>query len=204
VKKVPAVLLIVIGLVAVSCLVVGALVFGALTLANATVEAVPTKVVERAGFDGALTGRWRRRAGGLTGDEALLPSDAALGETWPSGSVVELVLETDGRYRFTAVEAAGGGVLSTKTLLREEGRWERDELSLSLTAQSGVSVKRGGGERTSSALPASEPRRYQLSTRVMESAGTPGASPLVIEGVRLTGPCLQAPGECTWDFEPVE
>lgn len=175
-KKVPAVLLIVIGLVAVSCLVVGALAFGALTLANATVDPVPTKVVERAGFDGALTGRWRRRAGGLTGDEALLPSDAALGEKWPSGSVVELVLETDGRYRFTAVEASGGGVLSSKTLLREEGRWERDELSLSLTAQSGVSVKRVGAERTSSALPASEPRGSQVSAGAAAASDQRGES----------------------------
>jgi hypothetical protein len=110
-KKVPAVLLIVIGLVAVSCLVMGALAFGALTLANATVDPVPTKVVERAGFDGALT-----------------------------------------------------------------GRWERDELSLSLTAQSGVSVKRVGAERTSSALPASEPRRSQVSAGAAAASDQRGES----------------------------
>lgn len=203
-KKVPAVLLIVIAIVIVSCLVVGALAFGALTLAGATVDPIPTKVVERPGFDGELTGRWRQRQGGFTGDEALLPSDAALTEKWPVGSVVELVLEADGRYRFTAVEASGSGVLTTKSLTREEGRWERDELSLSLTATSGVSVKRVGGDRTSSGLEASPLRRYQLTTRVMESAGTPGASPLVTEGLRLTGPCLRGPGECSWEFEFVE
>ena len=203
-KKVPAVLLIVIALVIASCLVVGALAFGALTLAGATVDPIPTKVVERPGFDGELTGRWRQRQGGFTGDEALLSSDAALTEKWPVGSVVELVLEADGRYRFTAVEASGSGVLTTKSLTREEGRWERDELSLSLTATSGVSVKRVGGDRTSSVLEASPLRRYQLTTRVMESAGTPGASPLVTEGLRLTGPCLRASGECSWEFELVE
>jgi len=204
VKKVPAVLLVVIALVVVSCLVVGALAYGALSLAGATVDPIPTKVVERPGFDGELVGRWRQRSGGFTGDEALLPHDAALGDKWPSGSVVELVLEPDGLYRFTAIEASGTGLLTTKTLVREEGRWERDELSLSLTAQSGVSVKRVGGERTSSALEAVPLRRFQLTTRVMESAGTPGASPLVTEGLRLTGPCLRAPGECSWTFELVE
>lgn len=203
-KKVPAVLLIVIALVVVSCLVVGALAFGALTLAGATVDPIPTKVVERAGFDGELAGRWRQRSGGFTGDEALVPSDAALADKWPSGSVVELLLEADGRYRFTAVEASGSGVLTTKTLVREEGRWARDERSLSLTAQSGVSVKRVGGDRTSSASGPSALRRFQLTTRVMESAGAPGASPLVTEGLRLTGPCLAAPGECSWDFELIE
>ena len=197
-------MLIVIALVIACCVVVGALAFGALKLAGATVDAIPTKVVERPGFDGELTGRWRQRAGGFTGDEALLPSDAALTEKWPVGSVVELALEPDGRYRFTAVEASGSGVLTTKSLTREEGRWERDELSLSLTALSGVSVKRVGGDRTSSVSEASPLRRYQLTTRVMESAGTPGASPLVTEGLRLTGPCLRAPGECTWEFELVE
>lgn len=203
-KKVPAVMLIVIALVIGSCVVVGALAFGALRLAGATVDPIPTKVLERPGFDGELTGRWRQRAGGFTGDEALIPSDAELTEKWPAGSVVELALEPDGRYRFTTVEASGSGLLTTKTLTREEGRWERDELSLSLTALSGVSVKRVGGDRTSSSQEASPLRRYQLTTRVMESAGTPGASPLVTEGLRLTGPCLQAPGECTWEFELVE
>ncbi|MDP3232815.1 MAG: hypothetical protein Q8N26_08565 [Myxococcales bacterium] len=203
-KKVPTVLLTVIAFVIVSCLVVGALAFGALRLAGATIDPIPTKVVERPGFDGELAGRWRQRQGGFTGDEALLSSDAALAEKWPVGSVVELVLEADGRYRFTTVEASGSGVLTTKSLTREEGRWERDELSLSLTATSGVSVKRVGGDRTSSVLEPSPLRRYQLKTRVMESAGTPGASPLVTEGLRLTGPCLRAPGECTWEFEPVE
>ncbi|MDP3503304.1 MAG: hypothetical protein Q8S33_23420 [Myxococcales bacterium] len=203
-KKVPAVLLTVIAIVIVSCLVVGALAFGALRLAGATIDPIPTKVVERPGFDGELAGRWRQRQGGFTGDEALLSSDAALTEKWPVGSVVELVLGADGRYRFTTVEASGSGALTTKSLTREEGLWERDELSLSLTATSGVSVKRVGGDRTSSVLEPSPLRRYQLKTRVMESAGTPGASPLVTEGLRLTGPCLRAPGECTWEFEPVE
>ena len=158
-KKVLVVIIVIIAFVITSCLVVGALGVGALTLAGASVEPIPTKVMEQPGFDGELAGRWRQRSGGFTGDEALIPSDSPLTDPWPSGTVVELVLEADGGYRFTFVEASGSGLLTTKTLVREEGLWEHDALSLSLTAQSGVSVKRVAGERTSSTLEALALRR---------------------------------------------
>lgn len=197
----PLVLVLLIGAGIASALVVAALVFGAWLFSNATVDPVPARVEEHEGFEGPLAGRWRAVRGGFTGDQALLPSDAALDERWPAGSVVELLLEADGRYRFTHVEASGTGLLAKKSLVREEGRFVREGAALVLTPTSGVSIQRLGGERSTPPFTVTPPRRYALSSRVMEFPGPPGASPQVKVGLALRGPCLAGPGECRWELE---
>lgn len=187
-----------------AAVVVGALVVGALFLSGARVEPIATKVVEQPGFDGELSGRWRQRRGGFTGDEARLPSDAALTEKWPPGSVVELLLKPGGAYRFTSVEASGTGVLATKALVRDEGRWTADGHTLTLTVEAGVTVKRVSADRTATSRAPAGPQRYALSSLLKESPGTPGASPAVTTGLRLRGPCLSGPGGCTFDLELVD
>lgn len=195
-------LLLVAAVLVVSCLVVGALVFGALRLADTTVAPVPSKVSVQPGYDGPLIGTWQQLRGGFTGVEAAIPSDSPLGDKWPAGSVVELALLDGGRYRLTLVEAMGSGVHATKKLVREEGSWTQQGEALSLTPEKGVRVNRTSADRKEEALPTGTARSYRLETRIAETDGPPGASPVVHETLRLTGPCPGATTtECQWDFE---
>lgn len=194
-------LLIVSALLVLGCLVLGAVVFGVLRLSDVAVEPVPARTSVQPGFAGPLEGTWRQLRGGFTGVEASVASDGALGEKWPAGSVVELVLSPDGRYRFTFVEATGTGLHSTKQLVREEGAWTRQGDTLTLTAETGVRVTRAGGDRRSTPLePGAHP--YRLATRLDEWDGPAGATPVARKGLRLSGPCPQARDTaCEWDLE---
>lgn len=196
-------LLLVAGLFLVSCLVLGALVFGALKLSGTTVDPIPSKTSVQPGFDGPLEGTWRQLRGGFTGVEASEPDDSALSSKWPQGSVVELVLSAGGRYRFTFVEAVGSGVTATKTLVRETGAWTQQGDALDLTVEKALEVRRtGSGQRSAQPLASGATRRYRVETRITETDGPPGASPVVRESLRLSGPCPQAPAsECQWDLE---
>jgi hypothetical protein len=198
VNKGPTVLLVVSAILVVSCLVLGVVAFGVWRLADVAVEPAPARTVVQPGFTGPLEGTWRALRGGFTGVEASVPSDDALGEKWPPGSVVELVLSPGARYRFTFVEATGSGVHATKTLVREEGVWAQQGDTLTLTAESGVRVTRAGGDRRSTPL-APGARTYRLATRIEE---WDEPAPAAQKRLRLVGPCPHAPDAvCEWDLE---
>lgn len=201
-NKVPTMLLLVAGLFLVSCLVLTALVFGALKLSDAAVAPIPSRTSVQPGFDSPLEGTWRQLRGGFTGVEASEPDDSALSAKWPQGSVVELVLSPGARYRFTFVEATGSGVTATKTLVRETGTWAQQGEVLDLTVDKALQLSRSGsGQHRAQQLPTGATRRYRLETRLTETDGPPGASPVVHESLRVTGPCPQAPAtECQWDL----
>lgn len=195
-------ILLVAGLFLVSCLVLGALVFGALKLSDAAIAPIPSRTEVQPGFDSPLEGTWRQVRGGFTGVEASEPDDSPLTAKWPAGSVVELIFSAAQRYRLTFVEATGSGVTATKTLVRETGSFNQQGEVLDLTVEKALRVRRAGGSRDSQPLPEGATHRYRLETRVTESDGPPGASPVVREGLRLTGPCpWAAETECQWDLE---
>lgn len=192
------IVLIVAAVLLAACLVVGGAAFFLLRLGDATVPQVPMRTRSEQGFDGPLEGTWQQRTGGFTGVEA--QADGSLGEKWPPGSVVELKLEP-GAYRLTLVEASGSGVHASKKLVRERGRWSREGDELVLTPASGEHVTRENAERSEHPFTVTGPRRYRLETRVAESDGPPGASPVTTETLRVVGPCVPDGSECTWDFD---
>jgi hypothetical protein len=198
--KATPVLLLVGGLLLVACLGVGVAVLLIVRLGGASVPAIPTRVSVEPGFDGALDGAWRQLRGGFTGVEAA--ADPALKEHWPPGSVVDLVLEPDGAYRFTLVEASGNGINATALMVREAGRWRREGDVLELAPASGLHVTRSSGERREHPFVVTARRRYRLQTRVSEGDGPVGAAPATTEGLRLSGPCVPSGGaECSWDLD---
>jgi|JI10StandDraft_1071094.scaffolds.fasta_scaffold167482_2 hypothetical protein len=197
-KSVMPIVIIVAGILVAACLVAGGAAFFLLPMRDATLTPIPTRASVQPGFDGALEGTWQQRTGGFTGVE--VNSDGTLGEKWPPGSVVELKLEAQA-YRLTIVEASGSGMNASKKLVREEGQWSREGDALMLTPAKGLHVTRENAERREHAFTVTPPRRYRLETRVLETDGPPGASPVTTEALRLVGPCVPDGSECVWDFD---
>lgn len=186
-----SVVLIIAAVLAVSCLVLGGLALF-FFVGVPTIDE-PQDVSVSPGFSGPLAGRWRAQRGGFTGVQTQTPLSSELGDRWPPGAAIELLLEADGTYTLTLVRA-NSGTPASRALAREEGSWRQQGGMLVVEPTSGTLVSRLGPDRSERPL-STTPRRYQLSTVTPTAGGT--------ARLRLEGPALEGfvTIDGSWDLE---